>query len=177
MRPLFLKFASLAAALVQPALAQPANPPPACTAPENRAFDFWVGEWKAYVTGTDNLAGLSTITREDGGCVITEHWRSQATNFTGRSLNIYSAGAKHWEQFWVDSTGGITHFIGHATPDGMDLIAEGDAAPGQPTPVFTRMIFTHNADGTVRQRGQTSADRGKTWTDSYDFTYRPTPKG
>jgi hypothetical protein len=59
----------------------------------------------------------------------------------------------------------------------MDLIAEDDVSPGNPKPVFTRMIFTHNADGTVRQHGQTSADRGKTWTDSYDFTYRPVPKG
>ncbi len=177
MRPHSMLFACLAVALAQPAMAQQGNPPPACTDAANRAFDFWIGEWKAYVTGTDNLAGLSTITREDGGCVVTEHWRSQASNFTGRSLNIYSADAKHWEQFWVDSTGDITHFIGNATRDGMDLIAEDDTSPGQPKPVFTRMIFTHNPDGTVRQHGQTSADRGKTWADSYDFTYRPVPKG
>lgn len=174
MRALFIVFASLAFAA--PALAQQANPPPACMTPEYRVFDFWVGEWKAYVTGTDKLAGLSTITREDGACVITEHWRSQVASFTGRSLNIYSADAKHWEQFWVDSTGDLTHFIGHATSDGMDLVAEDDTSPGQPTPVFTRMIFTHNADGTVRQHGLASSDRGKTWTDSYDFTYRPAPK-
>lgn len=172
MRPIRQIFAALFAlplAAAPAAQAQPATPPPACTAPEHRAFDFWIGEWKAYVTGTDNLAGLSTITREDGGCVITEHWRSQVSSFTGRSLNIYSASKKHWEQFWVDSTGNITHFIGHATPDGMDLVAGDDNA--------TRMIFTHNADGTVRQHGQVSTDSGKTWTDSYDFTYRPVAKG
>lgn len=176
MRLSSMLFACLAAALAQPAMAQQATPPPACTDASNRAFDFWIGEWKAYVTGTDNLAGLSTITREDGDCVITEHWRSQVSTFTGRSLNIYSADAKHWEQFWVDSTGDITHFIGQATLDGMDLIAEDDTSPGQPAPVFARMIFTHNPDGTVRQHGLTSSDRGKSWTDSYDFTYRPVPK-
>jgi hypothetical protein len=152
--------------------AAPPAPPPACQSPENRAFDFWLGEWKAYVTGTDQLAGLSTITLEDGGCVVTEHWRSQRGKFSGRSLNIYSAEAGHWEQFWVDSTGNITHFVGNPTTDGMQLTAEDDVGPGAPEPVFTRMTFTRNADGSVRQYGDASSDRGKTWAARYDFTYR-----
>lgn len=172
-----LSIAYLAAVLLaaQPALAQQAPSPPACTSDVYRAFDFWIGEWQAFVTGTDQLAGLSTISREDGGCVITEHWRSQRANYSGRSLNIYDAGRGHWEQFWVDSNGDITHFIGNPTDNGMQLTAEDDTSPGQPTPVFNRMTFTHNADGSVRQHGQVSADRGKTWTNRYDFTYRRVP--
>ncbi len=151
----------------------PASQPPACQAASYRAFDFWLGEWRAYVTGTDRLAGLSTIKAEDAGCVITEHWRSQQSlGFTGRSLNTYSAEAKHWEQFWVDSSGDITHFIGGPTADGMVLTAEDDIGPGALDPIFNRMTFTRNADGSVRQRGQASTDRGKTWSDRYDFTYR-----
>jgi hypothetical protein len=166
-------FLSALFALAAPAFAQtPAPPAHACTSEQNRAFDFWVGEWKAYVTGTDNLAGLSTIALEDDGCVVTEHWRSQISTFTGRSLNTYDAIAGRWEQFWVDSTGNITHFIGNPVKDGMMLTAEGEVSPGALEPVFSRMTFTHNADGSVRQHGETSSDHGKTWTDSYDFTYR-----
>ncbi|MGE0045383.1 MAG: hypothetical protein AB7J28_08075 [Hyphomonadaceae bacterium] len=154
--------------------AQPTRPaPPTCDTPNHRAFDFWIGEWDAYVTGTENMAGRSTIAREDAGCVITEHWRSQRVTYSGRSLNMYDRITGRWEQFWVDSTGNITHFIGGAHEGGMRLVAEDDVGPGQATPVFNRMTFTPNPDGSVRQHGEQSSDRGATWTTSYDFTYRP----
>lgn len=170
----------LAATLVAatlPAMAQPpANPAAACTSAHHRAFDFWLGEWEAYVAGTDQLAGLSSIALEDGGCVITEHWRSQRSSFSGRSLNIYDAIEGRWEQFWTDSTGNLTHFIGDATPTGMQLTAMDEAAPGQQGRFASRMTFTRNDDGTVRQFGETSTDSGKTWTSSYDFVYRRAEK-
>ena len=42
-------------------------------------------------------------------------------------------------------------------------------APGQQA--YSRMTFTNNADGTVLQHGEQSAD-GQTWTTSYAFIYR-----
>jgi hypothetical protein len=150
----------------------PAPPSPTCEAPEHRAFDFWIGEWDAYVTGTENLAGRSTIAREDTGCVITEHWRSERVAYTGRSLNLYDRESGKWEQFWVDSTGEVTHFVGGPTATGMQLVDANNRAAGQPAPVHTRMTFTANPDGSVRQFGETSAD-GVSWAASYDFTYRP----
>ena len=54
----------------------------------------------------------------------------------------------------------------------MVLVAEDDAAPGESGTKWRRMTFTKNADGTVRQHGETSADRGRTWSNEYDFTYR-----
>lgn len=169
--------AAAAAAIGAPVMAQTPGPSqPACTSEQHRAFDFWIGEWEAYVTDTDKLAGLSTISVEDGGCVVAEHWRSQSVSYSGRSLNIYDAISGRWEQFWVDSTGDITHFIGHATPTGMQLTAEDDSSPSQPGRFFSRMTFTRNADGSVQQHGQISTDRGATWTDSYNFTYKPAKK-
>ncbi|MES1201421.1 MAG: hypothetical protein ABUS57_08220 [Pseudomonadota bacterium] len=145
--------------------------PPDCSAAQHRAFDFWLGEWDAYVTGTDNLAGHSTIASEDSGCVITEHWRSVGQPYTGRSLNLYDRATGHWRQNWADSTGDVTDFVGDPTADGMQLTAPNDVSPGLPTPHFTRMTFTRNADGSVRQLGESSAD-GHAWTTRYDFTYR-----
>lgn len=168
---MILRTALLTLVLALPAAAQQAPPPPDCSAAEHRAFDFWLGEWDAYVSGSDTLAGRSTIAREDKGCVITEHWRSARSDFTGRSLNLYDRASGAWRQFWVDSQGDVTVFVGAATATGMQLTAEGDVSPQQSTPHFNRMTFTRNDDGSVRQHGEVSSD-GNTWTTSYDFTYR-----
>lgn len=155
--------------------AQAPSGPPDCSAPEHRAFDFWIGEWDAYVRGTENLAGRSTITSEDGGCTITEHWRSQdGSGYTGRSINIYDRQTGRWEQHWVDSTGEITHFVGGPIEGGAMRLTDAAnvrAGVNNGEPFQVRMTFTPNADGTVRQHGESSAD-GVTWTSRYDFTYR-----
>jgi len=168
-----LGFVLLCLTLAGAAAAAEEKPAPDCTAPAHRAFDFWIGEWDAYVTGSNELAGRSTIAREDGGCVITEHWRSQRAAYTGRSLNLYDRDTGHWQQFWVDSHGDVTRFIGDAAPTGMVFTAPGDRSPDFEGEQTQRMTFTRQADGSVRQLGETSADNGATWTQSYDFTYRP----
>ncbi|MBI1250284.1 MAG: hypothetical protein GC189_02285 [Alphaproteobacteria bacterium] len=142
---------------------------------EHRAFDFWLGEWDAYVTGTDTLAGRSSILALDHGCVIAEQWRSARSTYSGRSLNLYDRNAGHWRQFWVDSTGDVTRFDGGPIDDGMQLVAEDDFDPNAEAIVFNRMTFTRNGDGSVRQHGEQSRDRGLTWITRYDFTYRRRP--
>lgn len=159
-------------ALATPAHAQQPPPAPTCQAPEYRAFDFWIGEWDAERADTHAPAGRSSIRSEDAGCVITEHWVSLGTvGYSGRSLNIYDRVSEKWEQFWVDSTGARVHFVGAPTQNGMRITTEAPVpiAPGQLA--YSRMTFTHNADGSVLQHGETSPD-GQTWTTSYAFIYR-----
>jgi hypothetical protein len=174
MRTLIL---AAALAFAPAAMAQTAPPAsPACDAPEHRAFDFWIGEWDAYVTGTENLAGRSSITSEDRGCVITEHWISAGQPFSGRSLNLYDRQTQHWEQFWVDSTGEVTRFVGNPIAGGaMRLTDPANVNARNTTPFHTRMTFTPNADGSVRQHGERSSD-GVTWTTTFDYTYRRRPQ-
>src|SRR4051794_35724408 len=69
-----------AACLATPLFAQaavpatpPAPPPPACTAPEFRQFDFWVGRWDVYPTGTDRLVAHSLIENLSAGCAIRKN--------------------------------------------------------------------------------------------------------
>lgn len=151
----------------------PAPPPPsACAAAAHRAFDFWIGSWDAYVTGTETLAGRSIVASTDAGCVITEQWTSVRAPYTGRSLNLYDATSGRWLQFWTDSQGEITRFVGDATATGMQLLAIDETAPGRSGLQTLRMTFTRNRDGSVRQFGETTGDGGKTWAASYDFTYR-----
>lgn len=151
----------------------PSGPPPyTCTAAAHRAFDFWVGSWDVVATGTSHGVGRSLVERKDGGCVITEQWTSN-TGLTGRSLNMFDATTGQWVQVWMDSSGEITRYKGGPTPNGMQLTAEDETSPSRPVRQSLRMTFTRNPDGTVRQLGETSPDRGVSWTTSYDLTYRP----
>jgi hypothetical protein len=148
---------------------QPA--PPTCAAAEHRALDFWIGEWDAYATGTDTLVGRSSIRSEDAGCVIIEQWTG-ARGGSGRSLNIYDRETQRWEQFWVDSSGGLVHFVGGPTENGMQLTAERERSHHAPGVEYqSRVTLTAQPDGAVRQVGETSGD-GQTWTLRYDYTYR-----
>jgi hypothetical protein len=165
---------TLAAFVVPTACAHAQQTPPqmpTCEAPEHRAFDFWVGEWDAYVAGTENLAGRSSIRSENAGCVITEHWTSARGPYTGQSINIYDRVTGQWNQFYSDSTGEVTRFVGNPENGSMRLVDPANISAGRDGPRQTRMTFTPNVDGTVRQHGETSAD-GVTWTTDYDFIYR-----
>lgn len=150
----------------------PAPPPPACAGAAHRAFDFWIGQWDAYVSGTETLAGRSVIEAKDAGCVIAEQWTSVRSPYSGRSLTLLDSTTGQWLQFWVDSGGEITRFVGGPTATGMQFLAPDEAAPGRAGMQTLRMTFTRNPDGSVRQVGETSTDGGRTWAASYDFHYR-----
>lgn len=155
----------------------PPPPTPACTGAAHRAFDFWIGQWDAYVSGTETLAGRSVIEAKDAGCVIAEQWTSVRAPYSGRSLNLLDSTTGKWLQFWVDSQGEITRFEGGATATGMQFLAPDEVAPGRAGKQTLRMTFTRNPDGSVRQFGETSTDGGRTWAASYDFHYRRHPPG
>lgn len=169
MRTFITAFATLA--ITSPVFAQTPPPAPNCEAAEFHAFDFWIGEWDAARADTNAPAGRSSIRSEDAGCVITEHWTSLNTPYSGRSLNIYDRASQRWEQFWVDSMGNRVHFIGGPTENGMRITTEGPVFVSPTQQAFSRITFTNNADGTVLQHGEQSAD-GTTWTTSYAFIYR-----
>ena len=38
---------------------------------------------------------------------------------------------------------------------------------------LVRMTYSKNSDGSVRQFGEQSTDKGQTWKPNFDFTYRP----
>ena len=60
-----------------------------CSAPENRQFDFWLGEWDV-TTPDGKLAGTNRITRILSGCALREEW-SGAGGIRGTSLNVFDA--------------------------------------------------------------------------------------
>ena len=148
----------------------PRAPPQNCTAAEHRQLDFWVGHWDVYRTGTQAMAGTSLVERIYNDCAIRETWSPFDMN-EGGSISSYDARAGAWRQTWVDSTADRIDYAGRLENGRMVFIARRPAGAGAPERQ-TRVTQWAEA-GTVRQTGETSTDGGRTWTPSYDYTYRP----
>ena len=153
-----------------PVAAPATPPPPACRTPEHRQFDFWVGRWDVYRTGTDTLAGRSLIERLYDGCVIRENW-TPVRGPAGGSLNSWIPSERRWRQTWADGGNTYADYSGGLDGEAMVLTAPTRLPDGRDG--LYRMRFTREAGGTVRQYGTQSADGGETWQPIYDLTYRP----
>ena len=153
-----------------------AAPPPPCAAPEHRQFDFWVGRWDVYPRGKDTLVAHSLIENVYGGCGIRENW-APLKGAGGGSLNIYLPEEKAWRQTWIDSSGARVDFVGGLKDGAMVMEGpwRGVVTPGRAD--IVRMTYSREPGGVVRQHGEVSQDAGKTWSESFDFDYRPSKAG
>ncbi len=147
------------------------NLKPCAYTPENRQFDFWVGEWNVETTKGAVPAGESRIEKTLADCVILENWQSDGNPYSGKSYNIYNSALKRWEQFWVDNVGGNIFFYGGLNKDGvMDYYTDELPQPDG-TKLKRHLQFLPLGPDKVRQFSQGSTDGGKTWSVEYDFTY------
>jgi len=145
------------------AAAQTPSAVAACANPGYHQLDFWVGKWDVFNPKGKMVA--HSLIEQVYGCGIRENWMP-FSNQPGGSLSVYVPAAKHWEQFWIDSSGSRAFFTGGW--NGSAMVIQGEW--GGP---IVRMSYSRNADGSVRQFGEQSTDKGKTWTPQFDFTYRP----
>lgn len=159
----FLKATLLLVPFAMNLIAQ--TPPP--LPPESRQFDFWVGEWNV-TTPDGKPAGQSRIELLPGRAGLLENWMG-AGGFDGKSLNAYNGAKKQWQQFWVGGGGGILELAGGLVDGSMVLTGEHDVRGRH---LIEKITWTPNADGSVRQHWEQSADGGKTWTTAFDGLYR-----
>ncbi len=171
--PFVLLLSSAALAQTQPATppAAPAAQPPACTTPEHRQFDFWVGNWNVYRTGTEQQVGTSRIETLYNGCAIRENWMPLRGG-AGGSLNSWLPQEGKWRQTWVDSGNSYAVFEGQYRNDEMVMTGVWAGAAGPGSRPLIRMYWSR-VEGGIRQRGEQSTDNGQTWAPNFDFTYRP----
>jgi hypothetical protein len=167
----------IAAALAVPGAAAaqvPPKPPPAnaCADAEHGQFDFWVGHWAVSPTGKPQVVAESLIEKVYG-CGIRENWMPKVANGDGGSLSIYVPKEKGWRQTWIDAQGAYADYKGGW--DGQALVLTADQPGPNGAPGLARMTYTKGADGSVRQAGSASNDDGRTWTPTFDFTYRRAP--
>jgi len=140
-----------------------------------KEFDFWLGDWDVYARGTNTIVGKSKIESASGGCMVLENWTAiGGPPHNGKSMNFVDPVTNKWIQVWVGSSGivpqNITRFYDGEYRDGamrfvFDLELNG-------VKIIGRFIFYNESPNQVRQFNEQSSDGGKTWTTSYDFTYK-----
>jgi hypothetical protein len=146
---------------------------PACTGPEHRQFDFWVGEWSVTQTGKDQVVASSLVEKIYGECVLRESWMPLKGS-AGGSLNNYYEG--RWRQTWVDASNSRVDFVGGMVNGKMVLVGDWKGVNGPGKDAIIRMTYSKISDGSVRQHGEQSTDHGLTWSTNFDFTYHPKAK-
>ena len=140
----------------------------ACSAPEHRQFDFWIGEWE--VSRPNGApAGRNRIESILDGCALSESWTG-AKGSAGNSYNAYDRQTGRWHQTWVDN-GGLVLLLDGVFADGK-MVLSGETRDSSGARVVNRITWQETAPGAVRQLWETSRDGGRTWSVAFDGRYR-----
>ena len=131
-------------------------------------FDFWVGDWVVHGPG-GGLAGTNSITKEERGCVLLEHWTNVAGG-TGQSINYVDMISGEGVQIWNSEGGSQINIRGGMTDAGMLLVGTLHTL-GNDTTIPFRALWTPLPDGRVRQFFEQSTDAGKTWVTWFEGFY------
>jgi hypothetical protein len=151
------------ALLVQGVCAEETEPPRPCNdVAALQHFDFWLGEWDVHME--DGLkAGVNSITKEQGGCVLVERWTS-VRGGSGISLNYFDAATAQWVQNWVGADGSVIDIRGSLQDGGSMLLVGTLRYATQTDSTAFRGRWTPLDDGRVRQHFEESKDGGETWS-------------
>jgi len=141
----------------------------ACSAPEYRQFDFWVGDWDAFDVDTHVKSARNHVDSILDGCVIREDYE-QNDGMHGESFSIYDASRKVWHQSWVTNRGVLLIIEGTWKDGQMTLEGADHPQPGVERRV--RGIWKPQGNG-VRETAVTSTDGGKTWKPWFDILFLP----
>lgn len=156
-----------------------------CSAPEQRAFDFWIGSWDVLnrnrrpegVLFHETGRATNRVYAVVGGCAIVEHWRGRAISrfIVGFSLRAWDPASREWRLVLLWPTTGKPSFgelrgeFRHGRGE-FSLEREGPAGD----PVINRFTFSDITANSLRWENATSRDGGRSWTGSWimEFTRR-----
>lgn len=153
---------------------EPGTPPCACCQPEHQAFDFWIGSWEVRDVSGKRL-GTNRIEKQQGGCLLQEHWVGAGGQSTGSSFNYFNSKEGRWEQLWVDRSGTVLKLYGNGDGNRMVLTSEPFQREGQ-APGQHRITWSLRPDGTVRQHWEVLAG-GESVQTLFDGIYTRMPQG
>lgn len=141
---------------------------PCVSNPDNRALDFWLGDWSVAAPGSAPSA-KSTVVLELDKCVVVERWDG-GRGHTGENVLAYSADDQSWHGLFADNEGRVHLFFhGKASPGSVEFSAPSRGPKGETT--LNRVTISRiNADQ-VQQLWQKSSDEGKTWTTAFRGQY------
>ncbi|HVO64763.1 MAG TPA: DUF1579 family protein [Terriglobales bacterium] len=150
--------------------AVPDNP---CAAPQQRQFDFWVGDWKLSWSGEKPAEvdyGTNRIVRTLDGCVVQENFDGGASmHLRGTSVSTFDTRSGKWKQTWVDNEGGYLDFVGEFKDRQMTLAREGVRADGKK--ILQRMVWKNIGQNELDWTWESSEDGGKTWQVRWPIHY------
>jgi hypothetical protein len=145
-----------------------------CGAPEQRQFDFWVGDWELTWPGEkagETGHGTNTVKRILDGCVVQESFSGRgAMRLRGTSISIFDTTAGKWKQTWVDNEGSYLDFTGEFK-DGQ-LILQREAIKKDGARVLQRMVWKNITASQFDWNWEASSDGGKTWIVQWPIHYK-----
>jgi hypothetical protein len=147
---------------------------PPCAEPQQKQFDFWVGEWE--LTWPDSSLskgghGTNSIKRTLDGCVVQESFSGgESMPLRGMSVSTFDSGAGKWKQTWVDNEGGYLDFVGEFKDGQMVLAREAQRQDG--TRIQQRMVWKNMSARDLDWSWERSLDGGKTWQVVWPIHYR-----
>jgi hypothetical protein len=144
-----------------------------CLAPQQKQFDFWVGEWELSWPGQnpgETGHGTNRINRIMDGCVVQENFSGgDSMHLRGTSVSTFDARSGHWKQTWVDNEGGYLDFVGDFSNGQMILQRE---AVRNGTKILQRMVWKNITASEFDWSWEASSDGGKTWQVNWPIHYR-----
>jgi hypothetical protein len=143
---------------------------PCETVPEFSQFDFWLGDWEVR-TPDGTLAGHNSITKDQGGCAITENWRA-ASGAGGRSTNFYIPSSDLWRQVWVGSNGTLIDMSGSLVDGEMRMEGTIEYTTTGRVVAFRAVWSTNEDNSIVRQRMEEFDVATASWQLWFDGFYR-----
>ena len=146
-----------------------APPPPGCSAPEYRQFDFWRGDWDAYDAESPGVVIARThVDPIAAGCAIHELYE-QTDGLIGDSILSFDAVRRVWQQTWVTNRGSLLVIAGRPKDGVLTLEGEMHVADGRS--LLQRINWKAEAGG-VREWSVMSKDGGKTWVPAFDVVFK-----
>jgi len=146
------------------------NAYPCISNPQNREFDFWVGEWNVFRRGTNYQVGKEKVEKASGGCLVIENWTAIGYPNEGKSMNFISPKTSKWEQVWMGSGGQYLNYYNGQYSDGA-MRYEGDGLDKAGKKILFHLTYFNEGPNNLRQLLEQSLDEGKTWNTLYDFEY------
>lgn len=143
---------------------------PCESVPEFSQFDFWLGEWEVR-TADGSLAGHNTITKDQGGCAISEHWVSAAGS-GGKSTSFYIPSSDLWRQVWVGSNGTLIDMSGSLIDGELRMEGTIEYTTTGRVVAFRASWSTNEDNSIVRQRMEEFDVATAAWQLWFDGFYR-----
>lgn len=132
----------------------------ACASPENRQFDYWLGNWKIGAAGSSGNAHSSVSLSLDK-CLVVENWDG-GRGHHGQNIFGYSTDDKSWYGMFADNEGRVHVFTSGKISSGSAEF-EGTSRGASGENVLNRVKVVRLSPDKVEQSWEKSTDNGASW--------------